>query len=207
MQPADLLARSGLAKEARVLIGVTTTTWNADWTGFCAWIAAGRQLQIPRLAVEEALLQCVLFCGFPRTISAFEQCNQAWPVDDPPAGGGLAHDEQLAAGDQLFSAIYGKNDTAVRDMLKGFHHELHDFVLEAAYGRILSRPNLASKTRELIAAAVLSVQGQTRQFAGHARGAFHLGASQEEIHEALVTAFADAPERAAEWLARIPPPS
>ena len=57
MQPADLLARSGLAKEVRVLIGVTTTTWNADWTGFCEWIAAGRQLQIPRQAVEEALLQ------------------------------------------------------------------------------------------------------------------------------------------------------
>lgn len=205
MQPASLLERDGLAKDVRILIGAATTTWHADWHGLEAWVTAGRQQQLIRTALEETLLQCVLFCGFPRVITAFEHLDSAWPTDTAPSGGGLPEAEQMTAGNELFGAIYGKNDAAVRSLLKGFHQELHDFVLEAAYGRILTRPHLTGKTRELIAVAVLAAQGQKRQFAGHARGAMHLGATQEELYEALVTAFATTPAAVDSWLALVRP--
>jgi AhpD family alkylhydroperoxidase len=200
MQPASLLARSGLSKDVRILIGAATTTWHADWPGLSAWVTAGQQQQLIRTALEETMLQCVLFCGFPRVITAFEQLNNAWPTDTAPSGGGLPEAEQMTAGSELFGAIYGKNDATVRSMLKGCHQELHDFVLEAAYGRILTRPNLSGKTRELIAVALLAAQGQKRQFAGHARGAMHLGATRKELQEALVTAFPATPEAVDSWL-------
>ena len=31
MQPASLLARPGIDKETRILIGIATATWRADW--------------------------------------------------------------------------------------------------------------------------------------------------------------------------------
>lgn len=189
MQFANLLARDGLTKDVRSLIGVAVSTWNADWQSTTAWIAAAHQQQQARADIEETLLQCVLFCGFPRVITAFECLNDTWPIDQPPSGGSLPMSEQTAAGSDLFRTIYGKNDTQVRAMLKSFHGELHDFVLEAAYGRILSRPHLTAKVRELIAVAVLAAQGQKRQFAGHVRGAQQLGATRAEIREALITAF------------------
>ena len=47
------------------------------------------------------------------------------------------------------------------------------------------------------------LQGQKRQFVGHARGARHLGAGRDELREAVVTALAGEPDeeqRAAPWL-------
>jgi len=207
MQPASLLARDGLDDDLRCLIGVATTTWQGDWPGLTAWVDAAQQQPIERDSVCETLLQCVLFCGFPRVITAFEHFCQAWPSDTPPTGGDLPAEQRAAAGSELFGAIYGRNDAAVRAMLKNYHAELHDFVLEAAYGRILTRPGLTAKQREVIAVAVLAAQGQKRQFAGHARGAMNFGATRDELHEALVTAFPAAPTEVAAWLALVRPPA
>jgi 4-carboxymuconolactone decarboxylase len=189
MQPAQLLARDHLAPHCRILIAVGVAIWRGDWPSLTAWFAAAEPQGLPREDLEETLLQCVLFCGFPRVITAFEHLQKSWPEERAPSGGYLPSAEQLTAGNELFRTIYGKNDAAVRAMLKSYHEELHDFVLEAAYGRILTRPQLPPRTRELIAVAVLATQSQKRQFAGHARGAMHLGASREELREALITAF------------------
>jgi alkylhydroperoxidase/carboxymuconolactone decarboxylase family protein YurZ len=198
MQLAGLLARDGLTPDVRILIGTAVSTWHADWPNVTAWIELARQRDCQREDLEETLLQCVLFCGFPRVITAFEHFNDSWPTERAPNGGSLPIEEQAPAGDELFRSIYGKNDAAVRSMLRGYHQELHDFVLEAAYSRILTRPQLSAKKRELIAVSVLAAQGQKRQFAGHARGAKHLGASIEELREALVTTFGSESEGAAD---------
>lgn len=206
MQFAGLLARDGLSPDVRILIGTAVSTWRADWPNVTAWIELAkplatepeRQYVCQRADFEETLLQCVLFCGFPRVITAFEHFCNAWPAEQAPSGGGLPVEERESAGNELFRSIYGKNDAAVRSTLRGYHQELHDFVLEAAYGRILTRPQLSAKKRELIAVAVLAAQGQKRQFAGHARGAKHLGASIEELREAIVTTFGSEAEGAAD---------
>ncbi len=162
---------------ARILVAI----WRGDWATFADAATAARGGGVPRGDLEETVLQAVLFCGFPRVVTAFEELAAAWPVEVAPAGGGLPAARQAEAGRALFAAIYGRNDAAVRAMLQNLHGELHDFVLEAAYGRILARPGLAPRDREAIAAAVLADQGQTRQFVAHARGARHLGATREEL--------------------------
>ena len=198
MQLAALLARDGLDPDVRILIGIAVSTWHADWPNVTAWTELAQQRDCQRADLEETLLQCVLFCGFPRVITAFEHVCAAWPSEQSPSGGGLPADEQLAKGDELFRSIYGKNDEAVRAMLRGYHQELHDFVIEAAYSRILTRPQLPAKTRELLAISVLAAQGQQRQFAGHTRGARNLGATKEELRESLVTTFGGTEEGAAD---------
>jgi len=206
MQLAELLNRDGLTKNVRITIGIAVCTWHADWQRFTTWCELLQREARPRADAEETLLQCVLFCGFPRVITAFEQLASAWPSNQPPSGGSLPVAEQSPAGGTLFDTIYGKNQQAVRSMLKSYHHELHDFVLEAAYGRILTRPHLSALHRELIAVAVLAAQGQKRQFAGHARGARHLGANREQLREALVTTFGAADEHATavdSWLSLV----
>tara|TARA_R110002096_G_scaffold4569_13_gene21731 strand:+ start:1444 stop:2067 length:624 start_codon:yes stop_codon:yes gene_type:complete len=206
MQFAGMLARDGLTKDLRILIGAAVATWHANWPDVTAWVEIARQRADQRQDLEETLLQCILFCGFPRAITAFEHLANGWPAEQPPSGGGLPVEQRTPAGDELFRSIYGKNDAAVRAMLVGYHQELHDFVLEAAYSRILTRPQLTAKKRELIAVAVLAAQGQKRQFAGHARGAKHLGATVEELREALVTTFGAEPERAEEiayWMSLV----
>jgi alkylhydroperoxidase/carboxymuconolactone decarboxylase family protein YurZ len=199
----NLLARGGLAPRLRVLVGVAAAVWRGQWPVLGDWLRAGQQLGQPRADVEETLLQAVLFCGFPRVVTAFDHLANVWPALAPPAGGALPAAAQARAGRALFAAIYGDNAAAVEAMLESFHGDFHAFVLEAAYGRILTRPHLPAGEREVLAVALLAVQAQPRQFAGHARGALRCGARRDELCEALWTAFEGGPE-AAVWIDRLP---
>jgi alkylhydroperoxidase/carboxymuconolactone decarboxylase family protein YurZ len=188
--PVDvLLTRPGLDANVRAIACAKVAVWRGDWDRLAQVVRAARALGCARQALEEGLLQGVLFYGFPRTITAFETLSAQWPAP-APTGGGLPPAAQPAAGQALFRAIYGRNADAVGAMLHGFHRELHDFVLEVAYGRILSRPALAPAARELAAVAVLAVMDQTPQLVAHGRGAMHFGATAEQVFEALYTALA-----------------
>ncbi|MCA8964932.1 MAG: carboxymuconolactone decarboxylase family protein [Planctomycetes bacterium] len=182
-----------------LLARAIAAVWRGDWSGFAAAATGLRCAHVPRSDAEETLLQAVLFCGFPRVVTAFEELNRVWPVATPPHGGALAEDQQAAAGDALFTAIYGRNDAAVRSMLRGCHGEFHDFVLQAAYGRILSRPGLSPLDRELLACAALTAQAQKRQFVAHARGALHFGATRDQLWHVLQAALDDG-DAADQWL-------
>lgn len=193
-----LLSRPGLAVGTRHLIAAKAAIWSADWSRFGEVLPSARANGVPRADLEETLLQATLFYGFPRVVSAFDALGRDWPAATPPVGGALPQPDQAAAGRRLFAQIYGRNDAAVRAMLASFHGEFHDFVLEAAYGRVLTRPGLSPQLRELLAAGALAVMQQIPQFIAHARGALTFGASRVELREALITAMTD--ERAADEL-------
>lgn len=203
MDLAALLSRPGLAAADRLLVVAGAAIWRGAWPQFVDAVAAARSHAVPRAELEECLLQAVLFCGFPRVVTAFEHLAAAWPAASPPGGGGVPADERRTAGSALFAAIYGKNDAAVRGLLASFHGEFHDFVLEAAYGRILARPGLTPLRRELLAVGLLAAQDQQRQFQAHARGALAFGAERTQLREVLATVFGvDAPA-VDDWLARV----
>jgi len=199
----ELLARPDLTPRLRLLVLALVAIWRGDWERLQQAVLTGRSSGVARTEFEETLLQSVLFCGFPRAVTAFETLATAWPADHPPSGGALPGAQQAAAGKELFAAIYGKNEAAVRAMLLGYHQDFHDFVLEVAYGRVLARPGLTGRERELLATGALAASDQLRQFAGHARGALRLGATKAELREVLVTVFGDTPQVSA-WLQRVP---
>ncbi|MEZ5966049.1 MAG: carboxymuconolactone decarboxylase family protein [Planctomycetota bacterium] len=192
MQPQVefLLARPGLDPDLRVIVCAQAAACCGDWPRFERVLAAARDRGCCRDSVAEGLLQGVLFYGFPRSITAFEALNSAWPSEHPPQGGTLPEADQPAAGRALFDAIYGKNAVAVADMLARGHGELRAFVLDVAYGRILTRPALPPRTREIVATAVLAAMQQTPQMVAHGRGALHFGATANELREALYTCLA-----------------
>lgn len=194
MPPPDLdplLARPGLDARTRLLVVAEASIWPADWSRLQAAAAAARRRDVPRADLEETLLQATLFFGFPRVVTAFEHLETAWPAAAPPVGGDVEASEQPRRGRELFAAIYGRNDAVVRARLRSFHAAFHDFVLDAAYGRILARPGLPPRLRELLAVGALAVMDQLPQLIAHARGALHFGASRDDLHEALHCALGD----------------
>lgn len=127
--------------------------------------------------VAETLLQCHLFCGVPRTIAALDTLREAGfaldaspPEEAPPA-------ERAARGDALFDRIYGDQHGAVRAHLARLEPTFARWVLDHAYGRVLSRPGLDAEERELVAMACLAATGHDRQLASHTRGAVRCGAA------------------------------
>lgn len=179
------LDRDGLDRRTRLLCIAVAAVAPADWDRFRAAMTAARDAAEPRAMFEEAMLQATLFFGFPRVVTAFEHLHEVWPPERAPSGGEVPPDERRSRGLALFASIYGKNDEAVRAKLASFHSAFHDFVLEAAYGRVLSRDGLDVRTRELIAVAALTALDQEPQLIAHARGALRFGADEAQVVEAM----------------------
>ena len=188
---STLLDREGLPTSERLLIKIATCTWTDDREVLSDCVRRCRSEGMSRDLLEEVLLQAILFCGFPRAITAFGTLKEEWPTASPPLGGHLAPSQQREAGVGLFDAIYGKNCESIKELLRSYHSELHDFILDAAYGRILTRPGLETRIRELVAVGVLALADQIPQLIAHGRGALRLGASAQEVREAIFTAIED----------------
>jgi len=65
--------------------------------------------------------------------------------------------------------------------MRSFHPELAEWILEDGYGKVLSRPVLSIRERELIVVAVLAALRLPLQLESHARGAVRVGATEREV--------------------------
>lgn len=187
----ELLARDGLPPGERILIRAQALIWPGSWEELAACFVRARRDRVPRNHLEELLLQATLFCGFPRIVHAFQVLEESWPAPAPPTADAIPPQDRAQAGQELFAAIYQENTEAVQGMLRSYHGELHDFVLDTAYGRILSRAGLSPRIRELIAVGALAVLDQVPQLVAHGRGAMHFGADAKQVFEAIYTALGD----------------
>jgi 4-carboxymuconolactone decarboxylase len=143
--------------------------------------------------LREAVLQAMLFAGYPRAIHALEVLaevlagRRASPPAKPefPTGRAPGNGYFLARGEALFEKVYGESTAPVRERIAGFHPDLMDWILADAYGKVLARPGLSLKTRELLSVALLTALGLPRQLAAHVRGALRAGARRSGLREAI----------------------
>lgn len=197
----DLLGRPHLEDELRLLVLTSVSACRGAFDTLAEALTTARGLGMRRAAFEETLLQSVLFCGFPRCVTAFEALRDRWP-GSPSAGGAVPAEHWRAEGQRFFDVVYAHRSAEVGAMLRGLSPSFHDFVLESAYGRVLARPGLDPRTRELIAVGALAALEQIPQLIAHGRGALRCGATGDEVDEALFTAVGEHAQRGA-WLARI----
>lgn len=138
--------------------------------------------------VEEVILQSYLFAGFPRTLNAARIWRAASgaqaPADDPEAdmqnGAGW-----MERGQETCRTVYGESYEMLRKNIRGLHPALDTWMITDGYGKVLSRPGLDLKTRELCIVAACAAAGQQRQLHSHLHGALNAGATVGEVESAL----------------------
>jgi 4-carboxymuconolactone decarboxylase len=169
-----------------------------------ACICAGSESQVrdalavaadsaPLAWVEELILQSYLFAGLPRTLNAAREWRRISGVAAPAAdeGGEYAHaDEWRARGEATCSAVYGRFYERLRHNVRLLHPALDAWMIVEGYGKVLGRPALDLRRRELCIVAACAAAGQDRQLHSHLHGALHVGASAEEV-SATLAAVAD----------------
>ncbi|HEX2210008.1 MAG TPA: carboxymuconolactone decarboxylase family protein [Longimicrobium sp.] len=135
-------------------------------------------------AVEEVILQAHLFIGFPDALNAMA----AWrEVSGLPAPAETGEDpaEWPARGERVCAAVYGGNYRKLRENVRALHPDVDGWMVTGGYGRVIGRPGLDLKTRELCIAALLAVWKVPRQLHSHLRGALNAGASADEVDAAV----------------------
>src|SRR6266704_1575428 len=153
-------------------------------------LAAAQGAGVPPLWIDELLLQSMLVVGYPLTLVAFGVWRE---VAGPTAKGGhaaepLAHEEWQAWADRgaaVCRAVYGRAYHKLLLNLRALHPALEDLVLVDAYGKVIGRPGLDLKRRELATVAAIAVLGTAQQLHSHLRGALNVGASEAEVEAVL----------------------
>jgi 4-carboxymuconolactone decarboxylase len=151
--------------------------------------------------VDEVILQSYLFAGFPRTLNAARIWRAlsgiAAPVDDPDAK--LRNDSDwVTRGEETCSVVYGESYEMLRENIRTLHPALDSWMITDGYGKVLSRPALDLRSRELCIVAACAASGQQRQLHSHLHGSLNAGASVSEVESVLdsLTDLIDAEELA-----------
>lgn len=138
--------------------------------------------------VDEVILQSYLFAGFPRTLNAARMWRAASgvraPLDDESASAGDI-EEWERMGEETCATVYGASYEMLRRNVRELHPALDAWMITDGYGKVLSRPDLDLKRRELCVVAACASAGQQRQLHSHLHGALNCGASPEEISATL----------------------
>ena len=166
-----------VATLARLSVAVVLGNWEE--------LRAIRATGEPDRAWREAVLQAHLFCGFPRVVEAFGVLQAVGGLGTPAPDEVLAEPDRPERGAELFDAIYAERADDVRAMLASGHPDFAAWIAGHAYGRVLTRPGLDARVRELLSVACLTALGQERQLASHVRGALRVGASRAEVFDVL----------------------
>jgi 4-carboxymuconolactone decarboxylase len=140
--------------------------------------------EVDPVSVEEIILQSYLFAGFPRTLNAMRMwrvvSERPAPASDPEAA---AEDFDLwrRRGAETCAIVYGESYEKLRQNIRELHPALDEWMIVDGYGKVLSRPGVDLRTRELCVVAACAVSGQQRQLHSHLHGALNAGSSVGEI--------------------------
>ena len=138
--------------------------------------------------VDEVILQSYLFAGFPRTLNAartWRAVSESTPPAEDPDADLSRSASWTARGEETCKVIYGESYEMLRRNIRGLHPALDTWMITDGYGKVLSRPGLDLKTRELCIVAACAASGQQRQLHSHLHGALNAGATLNEVEGAL----------------------
>jgi 4-carboxymuconolactone decarboxylase len=187
--------RAGLTRTVPALDASTR-----DLVRLAAVIAAGTESEIraamvraassevPPGWIEELILQTYLFGGFPRGLNAMREWRRASGRPAPTRDEGERLDATATwarQGEESCRTVYGEMYDRLRVNIRELHPAFDTWMIVEGYGKVLSRPGLDLKRRELCVVAACAVLEQERQLHSHLHGALNAGATADEVDETL----------------------
>ena len=185
----------------RELIGLAIAVSAGRESEIRAAMARAVSVSLPPEWVEEVVLQTYLFAGFPRTLNAAREWRRASGRPAPESDEGANYElveKWREDGEQTCAVVYGDMYERLRRNIRVLHPALDAWMIVDGYGKVLSRPGLDLKRRELCIVAVCAVLEQDRQLHSHLHGAVHSGATPDEVEETLHIAITRLPADVAE---------
>lgn len=141
-------------------------------------LAAG--ISVP--LIRETILQCYLFAGYAAAINALIVLNRIVPGNhDFLQETENSTDVWAKRGTELCRKIYGNQFDRLIENMNRLHPDLSNWMVVEGYGKVLSRPFLPIRIRELLIVAITAILNVERQFHSHVRGALYTGATPAEL--------------------------
>jgi len=126
--------------------------------------------------------------GYPLTLAAFGVWRETVPDVADQGGEPLDHARHNAwkeRGAGAAGEVYGRTYQKLLTNLRALHPAVEHLVVTDAYGKILSRPGVDAKWRELATLSAIAMLEAPKQVHAHLRGALNLGWTREEVDALL----------------------
>lgn len=176
--------------EQELLPAVSAAAAAGDGAKLKRYIVKALAEGVPIRHLEEVILQCYLFAGFPAALEGLVVLRETT--------GGLgkrrirvpdtSSETIIERGLRLCEKVYGDKYGPLRERSLELHPEMWDWMIREGYGKVLSRPPLNPALRELCVIATLVVTGWTRQLRSHLHGALNVGCTPESVLNAVKVA-------------------
>ncbi len=182
------MTKEALRPDVRMLVEISAALAARDDPRLDTALRRARAGAASPVEVEEALLQSYLFLGYPAALTAIGRWREiAGPP--PPESDPLARPDHLVAwldrGEEICRIVYGRAYEKLRGNIERGHPAMDRSMVTEGYGKVLGRPELSLRVRELCIVSILAATSWEPQLHSHLRGALHAGASAEEVEEAL----------------------
>ena len=164
-------------------------------------LAALRAARGPRRLAEECAIMLMLYAGYPAALEGLRVLRQAWPGRPRRADRGTPATWR-ARGEALCRRVYGEAYERLLPAVRALHPDVAVWMVEHGYGRVLARPGAGVVARELVTISALASLGWERQLVSHVLGARRVGATREQVEEALAIGSAQADVRGREIVVR-----
>ena len=126
----------------------------------------------------------MLYAGFPGALEGLRVLNATWPGTARRTREGTPA-RWRRRGLALCGRVYGRAIARLLPAVRALHPDLEVWMVEHGYGRVLARPGLGARERELVTVSALAALGWERQLVSHVLGARRVGASGAQVREAL----------------------
>jgi len=143
---------------------------------------------IPVSMLREVVLTSYLFDGYPTALEGFRILSSISGLPksaerDRYTPEDVSHWRER--GERLCRMVYGPQFERLTEHILEIAPELAEAMIIEGYGKVLSRPGLDVRLRELCVVTILACKGRERQLLSHILGSLRLGASEENIATAL----------------------
>ena len=200
------MTENGIESGWRLLVEISVALAARDDPGLDSALRRANDGGARPVEVEEALLQSYLFLGYPASLTGIARWRE---IAGPPPG----ESDELASPDGLMEwtergarvceLVYGRAYEKLRGNIGRVHPAMDRWMVAEGYGKVLGRPGLSLRVRELCNVAVLAATTWEPQLHSHLRGALHAGATSTEVEEALEIGLKSIPSEDAERARRL----
>lgn len=183
--------RPGLVVQERMLVTLAALFVRQQNEQLRRYIGAALQIGVTPLAVNEVLVQCGIYSGFSVSEQTVAMARAVFaehgkpPIEDPRREDAL--ENLTALGQNLMRELHGERrheGHAAPDNL--MTQSFYPLVVQYCYGEIWHRPGLDKRMRALCAVASFAALGYDTLLRKFAVSALNVGATREQVIEALV---------------------
>lgn len=139
-----------------------------------------KESSVSPVKIYETIIQIYLFCGFPATIEALKVFNSVFHKYKKKSSE-FDLSLYLKKGQKNCLKIYKANYNKLINNFDNLSPDLKSWMIIEGYGKVMGRPGLSIKERELINVAILSINFYEHQLYSHLKGALNTNSSYNTI--------------------------